>query len=175
MKDTDFLAPKYKRLFAYLIDVAIFAIPITIIYNIGLGGVLPQLITIVSYWLYFAIMESSKNQGTVGKLILKIKVVDQQGEAITFGKATLRHLGRILSMLTFLIGFIIIFFTKKQQCLHDLIAKTLVINKSACKETTSTFPCIYKEFFYCSRYLWVTRCSGYFSTLYHGGQANELN
>ena len=60
-----------------------------------------------------------------------LKVVDIHGEAITFGKATLRHLGKAISAPIFLLGYILIFFTKKQQCLHDIIAKTLVLNKDA--------------------------------------------
>ncbi len=129
MKDSTILSMALKRFFAYFIDVFILFIPITLVAYLGFGLVLTRLITIVVFWLYFALMESSKRQGTLGKNILKIKVVNEQGNVISFGKATIRHLGKILSGLIFLIGFIMMFFTKKQQCLHDLIAKTLVIKK----------------------------------------------
>jgi uncharacterized RDD family membrane protein YckC len=119
-----------KRLLAYLIDVIILAIPLTLIAYLSLGNIWTRIITIVSYWLYFAFMESSNKQGSLGKIILKIKVVNEEGNAISFGKATIRHIGKILSGLALLIGFIMVFFTKKQQCLHDIIAKTLVINKN---------------------------------------------
>ena len=46
---------------------------------------------------YFALMESSHRQGTVGKQVVKIKVTDLAGNRISFGRATvdtfLRGLG----------------------------------------------------------------------------------
>jgi uncharacterized RDD family membrane protein YckC len=79
--------------------------------------------------IYYAVMESSKYQGTLGKLMLGLKVTDEEGNRIGFWTA----FGRLLSK-TFLsgilfIGYIMVAFTKKKQGLHDLIVSTVVIKK----------------------------------------------
>ena len=78
---------------------------------------------------YFAYMESSKYQATVGKMALGIKVVDAHGMAIPFPKALLRNLSKYLSDLIFYIGYLMIIFDDRKQGLHDKIADTFVINQ----------------------------------------------
>lgn len=80
-------------------------------------------------WLYYAILESSKLQGTFGKKALGIIVVDQNYERVSFGRATGRFWSRILSFLTIYVGYIMTAFTKKKQALHDIIVKTYVVDK----------------------------------------------
>jgi len=80
-------------------------------------------------WLYFALMESSKLQGTLGKMALNIKVTDMDGERISFARATGRYFGKILSSFIFLIGYIMAGFTEKKQALHDMLAGCLVIKE----------------------------------------------
>ncbi|MFS0654327.1 RDD family protein [Bacillus sp. 179-C3.3 HS] len=92
-------------------------------------GVLSILIGIVVQWLYYAIMESSKLQGTLGKMAVGIKVTKVTGEKITFAQATGRYFSKIFLSPILYIGYIIAFFTEKKQALHDLIAKTIVVKK----------------------------------------------
>jgi uncharacterized RDD family membrane protein YckC len=80
-------------------------------------------------WLYFALMESSSKQATLGKMALGIIVTDANGNRLTFGRATGRYFGKILSGLIFYIGFLMAAFTEKKQALHDMIAGCLVVNK----------------------------------------------
>ncbi|MCI0382004.1 MAG: RDD family protein [Chlamydiae bacterium] len=80
-------------------------------------------------WLYNALFESSSLQGTIGKKIMQIKVVDQLGKKISFLRATSRFFGKIVSRILFGVGFLLIFFTKKKQTLHDKIASTYIILK----------------------------------------------
>ena len=77
--------------------------------------------------IYHIIMESSVKQATYGKQILKIKVCDLQGDRISFARSASRNLAKIFSVLTFFIGYLFSFFNKQQQCLHDMIAGTLVM------------------------------------------------
>ena len=77
--------------------------------------------------IYLIIMESSAKQGTYGKQILRIKVCDLHGKKISFTHAAGRNLAKILSVLTLFIGYLFSFFNKQQQCLHDMIAGTLVM------------------------------------------------
>lgn len=78
--------------------------------------------------LYYSGMHASKWQGTLGKLIVGIKVSDLNGQRISFGRALGRYLATILSSI-FFIGYIMAAFTQKKQSLHDLIASTVVVYK----------------------------------------------
>ncbi len=80
-------------------------------------------------WSYFAIMESNRTQGTLGKLALGIKVTDLDGRKISFDKATGRFFGRIVSTLILLAGYIMAAFTERRQALHDRMAGTLVVTR----------------------------------------------
>ena len=79
---------------------------------------------------YFAVLESSRWMGTVGKQALRIKVTDLGGRRISFGRARGRFFGKILSGQTLLIGYLMAAFTSKRQTLQDLIAGTVVVNKT---------------------------------------------
>lgn len=79
--------------------------------------------------IYHIVMESSAKQATYGKQMLKIKVVDMNGDRISTGTAISRNLLKLLSALPFCLGYVIAFFNKKQQCLHDMLANTLVIKE----------------------------------------------
>ena len=78
-------------------------------------------------WVYFAVMESSGFQATVGKLAMRIKVTDEKGARLTFLRATVRHWAKWLSSVILCIGFLMAGFTKKKQAWHDIIASCLVV------------------------------------------------
>jgi uncharacterized RDD family membrane protein YckC len=78
-------------------------------------------------WLYFTLFECSSRQATLGKMALGIVVTDMQGGRISFGRANGRHWGKIVSVLTLWIGFLMAGFTEKKQALHDIMASCLVI------------------------------------------------
>ncbi|HWL91118.1 MAG TPA: RDD family protein [Actinomycetota bacterium] len=88
-------------------------------------------ISAVVGWLYYALMESSAKQATVGKMALGIIVTDIEGRRIGFGKATGRHFAKILSALILGIGFLMVAFTQRKQGLHDILAGTLVVKGAA--------------------------------------------
>jgi len=76
--------------------------------------------------IYHIVMECSPKQATYGKQLLKIKVCDLEGRRITTGRSISRNLFKIFSLIT-VIGYLLSFFNKKQQCLHDIMAETLVM------------------------------------------------
>ncbi len=122
------------RLGAYLLDGLILGVPMVILSTImGLVGEEASLIfsflSIFISFFYYAGMESSDKQGTFGKQIVGIKVVDMNGDRVSFGKATGRYFGKMLSGI-FLIGYIMVGFTDKKQGLHDMMAGCLVIHKN---------------------------------------------
>lgn len=87
------------------------------------------------HWLYWAGMESSGCQATLGKMALGLKVTDLKGEPITFGRATGRYFGKLISGLFLGIGFLMAGWTEKKQALHDIMAGTLVVRKQGGNET----------------------------------------
>jgi len=88
-------------------------------------------LTIVASWLYFALMESSAHQGTLGKIVLGLFVTDLQGRRVSFARATGRFFSKIITgLIPFFIGYIMAGFTEKRQALHDMIAGCLVLKKT---------------------------------------------
>ncbi|WP_156645425.1 RDD family protein [Lentibacillus sp. JNUCC-1] len=142
----------WMRFAAYMIDGVILAIPMMIIGFIGffIGAILIEMtnpymtayeydsamtgIVIIIYLiagilgvLYFAGMHASKWQGTVGKKVVGIKVINEDGGRISFLKGVGRYFALFISGMIFYIGFIMAGFTSKKQALHDMMAKTLVV------------------------------------------------
>jgi len=75
---------------------------------------------------YFALMESSRRQGTLGKQLMRIKVTGLDGARISFGRATGRYFLKGVSSFEFMLGYLISF-SDQRQTWHDYMAKTLVV------------------------------------------------
>lgn len=88
------------------------------------------IVIIVATWLYFAVMESSPWQATLGKKLLGLHVTDLNGQRLTLGRATGRTLAKYLSSMTMGIGYLLCGFTERKQALHDVVAKCLVLRRS---------------------------------------------
>jgi uncharacterized RDD family membrane protein YckC len=100
-------------------DAAVYSITIAVFTVVSLGQ-----------WIYFALMESSSKQATIGKLALKIRVTDMSGNRISFGRASMRYFAKYISYLVFFVGYLMAAFTQKKQALHDIAAKTLVLRNN---------------------------------------------
>ena len=79
-------------------------------------------------WLYFATFESCRWQATPGKKLLGLAVCDLKGQRVTFGRASARYFGKLLSQF-FMIGYLMAGFTRRKQALHDLLAGCLVLKR----------------------------------------------
>jgi uncharacterized RDD family membrane protein YckC len=102
------------------------SLPFAVIGWFMVGG----LVLLLLQWLYFAWMESSEHQATLGKMALGLIVTDINDHRVSFGRATGRFFAKIITNYTFLIGYIMAGFTEKKQALHDMIAGCLVMRKS---------------------------------------------
>jgi uncharacterized RDD family membrane protein YckC len=91
-------------------------------------AVLPP-VTIIIASFYFAAMESSVWQATLGKKAVGLYVCDVEGSRLTLGRALGRTLAKFLSSLTVGVGYVMCGFTKKKQTLHDMIAGCLVLRR----------------------------------------------
>lgn len=139
-----------RRLAAYLLDcLFLFAFFLLVSLTAIAGSYFFALIAVsmwglwwfgslfTSLWLYFAILESSSLQATFGKRILGLVVMRETGERISFLRASARHFCKFFSRLFFFIGFAMMFWTKKNQALHDKITKVVVVHRSAAAETVT--------------------------------------
>jgi uncharacterized RDD family membrane protein YckC len=102
-------------------------------------GFLVPLGLLVIPWIYWAANESSSQQATWGKKALGIVVTDLEGREISFGRATGRYFGKIVSTLVLGIGFIMAGFTGKKQALHDIMAGCLVVRKKPDEPSTESW------------------------------------
>ena len=133
----------WVRVVAYIIDVVLIGVVGGVI-GLVFGGVfgiaggdvsdpasgpslLLNLISVVLGVAYFAGMESSEWQATVGKKAMGLVVTDTNGNRISFLRALGRYFSKILSGLILGIGYIMVAFTERKQGLHDMIASTLVV------------------------------------------------
>ena len=128
----------WKRFAAYTIDMFIvsiggfvigfiFGIPYDVLAGkaefVGFADdyILSFILSFLLVWIY---------QATLGKMALGIIVTDLSGKRVSFGKATGRYFGQIISGFILGIGFLMIAFTAKKQGFHDKMAGCLVVNKT---------------------------------------------
>jgi uncharacterized RDD family membrane protein YckC len=103
--------------------------------NIGLNG-----FQMLAMWLYYAFLESSSWQGTIGKKVVGLRVTDLYGNRISFGRATGRYFGMILSGMICFMCWLMIALTEKKQGLHDILASTLVLKGPSVPEYVAPPP-----------------------------------
>nr|WP_277722031.1 RDD family protein [Bacillus safensis]WEZ15455.1 RDD family protein [Bacillus safensis] len=66
-------------------------------------------------WLYYAIMESSKLQGTLGKMALGIKVTKVTGEKVTFGRQLAASLQKAFCLRSYILAISLLSSQKKNK------------------------------------------------------------
>lgn len=79
------------------------------------------------YVIYHSLFEMSAWQATPGKKWTGIKVMSKHMTHAAPFQIIVRNLLKVLSLLIFFGGFIMIFFNPKRRSLHDYIAGTLVL------------------------------------------------
>ncbi len=129
----------------------------------GAGAVLLPVLILLLQWLYEALLVSSANQATLGKMAVGIKVTGLDGQRIGFGRATARFFSKLISYfagilvsllgawliggiggilfgligtVVFLGAWVMAAFTERRQALHDLIAACVVVRKDTAPGTT---------------------------------------
>jgi uncharacterized RDD family membrane protein YckC len=87
------------------------------------------LIIFLLLWGYFVLFEAFSNGRTPGKRVAKIRVIHQSGRGINFVEALARNLVRFVDFLPsfYAIGIVVIFLSRRNQRLGDLVAGTLVV------------------------------------------------
>ncbi len=90
---------------------------------------IPIVAGLVLYW-YFPFSEASSWQATLGKRFMKLKVTDLQGNRLTLKQSSIRSVSKLLTIVTALVGFVMLAFREKKQALHDLLGEgSLVVRE----------------------------------------------
>ncbi len=117
----------WKRLTAYNIDLTVLVLvlfPLSMAIDDNMVFYAVCFTTVIGY---HAGLESSIYQATLGKRYHQLKVVDRQGERLSFSIALLRILLKFLSAAIALGGFTMIALNKRKQGLHDYLLGTYVV------------------------------------------------
>ena len=138
------LAGLGKRLGAFIIDSVILAV--LAVLTLASGIILTEtafiinpetlvnlliplyLVLLLLSSTYFIFLQGFSGK-TIGKMVMGIKVVKDNGEPIGFWEALLRWLGYFISALFVFLGFIWAIFDSKNQTWHDKFVGTYVIRK----------------------------------------------
>lgn len=83
-------------------------------------------VSLIFSCIYFTYFHGSTGQ-TLGKKLLKIKVIQVTGEAISFKIAVIRWVGYFISGFGMFLGFLWVVFDQNKQGWHDKIAGTYVV------------------------------------------------
>jgi uncharacterized RDD family membrane protein YckC/phage FluMu protein Com len=81
------------------------------------------------WFLYYTALESSREQATIGKRILGIIVCAADGRRLTFPRAAIRTLAKVLSLLICGVGYLMPLLTPHRQALHDILTDAVVVRK----------------------------------------------
>lgn len=126
------------RMLAVIIDTIImlivFALPTSFIYGqsywegaemiYGFWDVLLNYVLPIVFTVFFWV----KYLGTPGKMLLKLRVVDEKtGDKLSVGKAIGRYFAYILSTIPLFFGFFWIGWSQRKQGWHDLLAGSVVV------------------------------------------------
>lgn len=134
-----------KRLTAWLADslivgiiiflarITLFTLCLQINLHLAAGkmAMISLAIGVAIAFAYHVFFEGSKFQATPGKIIFGLIVTDLQGERISKSRALARHVGKYASVFSFGVGYLLFLVSKKKQCLHDMIAKCVVVQTRA--------------------------------------------
>ena len=132
MNNYPIFAGFWRRVAACIVDALVLLIPlIGIHFALGAHPNIASLLNIVLGLVYYAGLHSSHMQATVGKRAFGIKVTDLEGKRIGIGRAIGRYFATWLSMIILFIGFVMAGLTPRRQALHDMICKTLVVDRQA--------------------------------------------
>lgn len=121
------------RVLAYAADMSILtlgllllAVPLTFMGGAGMG--IYALIVAVGPIAYFAWLQASSREATIGKQLCGLKV-QHEGAQISLLRSIARELAKLLSSAVLMIGFLMVAFTGRKQGLHDMLASTEVVRE----------------------------------------------
>ena len=138
------------RLAATVIDLFVIGAAAVVVggvfagFAVAIGGGAPEgfivgyyLANLTSSFLYYAVLESSARQATLGKRALGLQVTDIHGQQLSFGRATGRAFAKWLNALTLGVGWLMAAFTAQKRGLHDYVAGTIVVRRPDARRSSA--------------------------------------
>jgi len=132
----------YERLLSRFIDSLIYSmillIPLVKISTINVFTILLDniynyilfLLIIASFIFFFEIFIISEFGGTLGKLLIGLRIQHENGKFLSLKDSFIRlTLGRAVSGIFFGLGYLWIFKNAKHQAWHDMVNETVVVRK----------------------------------------------
>jgi len=131
-----------RRVGAFVIDQLLFQIGAVILglaggVVVGLAGGSSRLegivnliltVAVLAYWIWNWGYRQGTTGCTVGKSVLKFKVVSERdGQPIGFGSSILRYFAHLLDSITLGIGYLLPLFTAKRQTIADMVMSTVCL------------------------------------------------
>ncbi|MFY0605994.1 MAG: RDD family protein [Cyclobacteriaceae bacterium] len=117
----------WNRLMAHNIDLTVLLpIWLGVSFLIEENATLFVAILIITY-LYDLICNISPWQGTLGKKMMKMKVIGQNSESLGFGRSIIRSFIKILSLPILYIVILMVIIRKDKSAIHDLVVGSSVI------------------------------------------------
>jgi uncharacterized RDD family membrane protein YckC len=132
------IAGIWRRIFGGVVDlVLIFMVLFYFIKTFGqqlpdgtyhLSG-FPMVFIMLIVFLYYAVLEATTGK-TIGKYVVRTRVVNAEGLKISWKQAIVRTLMRVIDgFFLYLVAFIAIISSEHRQRLGDMVAKTYVIKQ----------------------------------------------
>jgi uncharacterized RDD family membrane protein YckC len=116
----------WKRVAAFVLDaiaINLLAIPFTFAGSAG------YMVGFIVVWVtYFTLLDGGPNGQTVGRMALKIRVVDVgTGEGIGYSRGLVRTIGRVPSEIVLFLGYFWMLWDGEKQGWHDKLAGSVVV------------------------------------------------
>jgi uncharacterized RDD family membrane protein YckC len=122
----------WVRFGAAIVDFLVLLIPSIILLVIFKQGAAYQALSTLMSLAYFTYFEGGPSGQTIGKKALGIRVYDfREGGSIGYGRGLLRQIGKYISGLAILIGYLWMLWDKEKQTWHDKIAGSVVVPADA--------------------------------------------
>lgn len=130
------------RLIAYIIDLILISCIKGIIIGpiVGLGGLhdtyfgirlfsVENILSAIIYFSYFILM-TYRFRATLGKMILRLKVLSLKEEKLSIGTVLTRELfGRYISNFFWSLLYLVVLFNPKKRGIHDILSDTFVVRE----------------------------------------------
>jgi uncharacterized RDD family membrane protein YckC len=120
----------WVRCAARLVDMAVLMTAAAVVIP-ALGGALGGAAILLGWMLYYVGLTARGGQ-TVGKMLLKVRVVRTDGSAVDWGRSFVRWLGHGLSAIPMQLGYLWVGLTPRKRGFHDLLADTKVVCLEPC-------------------------------------------
>jgi uncharacterized RDD family membrane protein YckC len=83
-----------------------------------------------SFVLYCLLFEWPPLEGSVGKLVVGIKVGEEYGARISFGNSLLKCIARGVTLATLFLGYFTTPYRNDNRALHDLMSSTYALKRN---------------------------------------------